>query len=1259
VRVPKGRSGPVKTETSVPAASAADFEELAVEMKCFWWSGVNRVMRIGGDGKVAFSLVSRTGLDYESTYQLSRENLATVAGLLRATDWLRKPPEKVMALDAVEFALSLKRSGETARADFLMLQTGPYQPLERFLTRLAEQEHLLYRLSGGKTGKGADAASVIASDLRGLMRRPGTAQPTEPLVLDYSRFLPIMRERLAKPDGHTAGELLAATVLAGYLRDESARKDIESLAAKGKVDAREGVPALVRIGNPASVTVLGRMARKGSGHSDAAWGLVQMGDAALPTILEIIGTPIGSDGGDPTETMIRAYIDHWKGLPAPPSVGVIKAVRAGMEARQKIAYRPSVEYHLQFLSLAGETKDQPEASPPAPAVRVTLFPSTPIRSLQEYSHSYKARFPSMRDVKKESCEFEIRSGDGRRRIARLPYASVFNARWLRESLAPDTRWRKDEARGGWDVLTVSGQRRIGPLPDGGYWAALIVDGVRCSNVATLTVDSKFDPSREPTLKLFSVPGAPGAGLPFLGLRAIGPTPQDPDLTNFAVTFPDVFADGAKRKWRAVFWNGFVGPLESGRIHTVILDIGGNLAPAIEPGKPHEIYVKVGEYQSEPITISPEDPLGKAWDDNTGSLAISPPPIALLRGKVTGLDGRPASGYEVTLFMPKSQLTELCNEDGLYEFYSIPPGKYGLTCRPNPQAQSQLHVLELQIEKDTTRTLDLDVESRYSISGRVKTSDGKPAAGKGVWVKWKSPEGNRELNNTAIADSEGRYSSDSPFPVAATVEVLGGGRETRTYQNVQAGRKDVDFVLQITEESKADGQDALGLRLRVSTPRLDGYPADAHVWRGIELPLLLELKNISDQPFDVTRLPLYADPEVEDMTGKRFIVKRRDDVTPWEGREGIIPPGGVARWNVWFDRLRFTEPLTVGSTVRIRFKLPLRDEANRKPGATTAPLLCAVSNTLEFPIQTPHPNPRPPLVQEKWGFRNELVWREGGGLMGYYTVRLYDFGRVDGFGFVEVVARLGSKQDKLLPMARTAIDALLPAERFHRVAGLLAAQKIGELAKVPQEEAYPDEPEILLSFSDGGPSFVGEFPMRVAEKQPALVALKQEMRGIIAEAAEAAKKDDTGWGEAVCGEQVRLRVEKTEWTEGETPEFWADSRNLGPLDLFLGSSHYDSAIEWDGEWYEYTGPVSRRVPYPPYRRYSRNIQIPLSPGGWTKKGKTPQQRIILSPGAHTIRIAFPGLIGTRDYRTVYAVSNPVEIEIGAPAAAAGDFYSNLT
>jgi hypothetical protein len=361
VRVPKGGSSPVKTETSVPAASAADFEELAVEMKCFWWNGVNRVMRIGGDGKVAFSLVSRTGQDYASTYQLSKEDLATLAGLLRATDWLHKPPEKVMAVDALEFSLSLKRSGETARADFLMLQTGPYQPLERFLTRLAEQEHLLYRLSGGKTSKGADAASMLASDLRGLMRRPGTAEPAEPRVLDYSRFLPIMREWLAKPDGHTAGELLAATVLAGYLRDESARKDIESLMMKAKVGAVEGVPALVRIGNPASVPVLGRMARKGSGHSDAAWGLVQMGDAALSTILEIVGAPIGRDGGDPTETMIRAYIDHWKGLPAPPSAEVIKAVRADMETRrQSKDHHPSTEYHQQFLRLLDDTLERKE-----------------------------------------------------------------------------------------------------------------------------------------------------------------------------------------------------------------------------------------------------------------------------------------------------------------------------------------------------------------------------------------------------------------------------------------------------------------------------------------------------------------------------------------------------------------------------------------------------------------------------------------------------------------------------------------------------------------------------------------------------------------------------------------------------------------------------------------------------------------------------------------------------------------------------------
>jgi hypothetical protein len=413
-----------------------------------------------------------------------------------------------------------------------------------------------------------------------------------------------------------------------------------------------------------------------------------------------------------------------------------------------------------------EPKDKPEALFPEPAVWITLFPSTPIRSLKEYRHTYRARSPAPEGIKIESCEFELRSGDGLRRIARFPYALAVGGGPLRDLLAPGKVF-KSQGMGGSDALTESEQRRIGSLADGDYLVALIVNGVRCSNVAAFTVDSKFDPSREPTLKLFSLSGAPGAGLPYLGIRAIGPTPQDPKLTNMAVAFPEIFADGVKRERQSMTWVGPVGPLQPGKICTFILDIASNFAPAIEPGKAHEVYVKVGKYQSEPITISPGDPLGKTWDDKTLSPVASPPSIPSLRGKVTGPDGEPASGYDVTLFMaPDKRFKEQCNHEGLYEFFNIPSAKCGLSCSPNAQGRSRLRVLELQIEKGTTRTLDLDMQSRYSISGCVTNSDGKPAAGKDVRANWKSLEGDREWENAAITDADGCYLLGSPFPVAA-------------------------------------------------------------------------------------------------------------------------------------------------------------------------------------------------------------------------------------------------------------------------------------------------------------------------------------------------------------------------------------------------------------------------------------------------------------------------------------------------------------
>ena len=170
------------------------------------------------------------------------------------------------------------------------------------------------------------------------------------------------------------------------------------------------------------------------------------------------------------------------------------------------------------------------------------------------------------------------------------------------------------------------------------------------------------------------------------MRAVGSTPQDPELTNFALAFPDFFVAG-ERKQTGIKWVGSVGPLQAGESYSRIIDFSNRPNPPIEPGKAHEVYITIGKHQSAPITLFVQAPLAKLWDDNEATLAVRKSHQVLLKGKVTGPDGQPGENYKVTLWrQPGLSFSELSNAKGEYKFVNIPLGEYSLTCAPKPDAQ---------------------------------------------------------------------------------------------------------------------------------------------------------------------------------------------------------------------------------------------------------------------------------------------------------------------------------------------------------------------------------------------------------------------------------------------------------------------------------------------------------------------------------------------------------------------------------------------
>jgi len=148
--------------------------------------------------------------------------------------------------------------------------------------------------------------------------------------------------------------------------------------------------------------------------------------------------------------------------------------------------------------------------------------------------------------------------------------------------------------------------------------------------------------------------------------------------------------------------------------------------------------------------------------------------------------------------------------------------------------------------------------------------------------------------------------------------------------------------------------------------------------------------------------------------------------------------------------------------------------------------------------------------------------------------------------------------------------------------------------------------------------------------------------------------EAAWGEAVEGVQVRLRAKQSKWKQGTAVRLLADVRNQGKRNLFVRTRHYGCQLEVDGQWYRrpvYRGTIGPPQPLPPGRRHD-NIAVDLrrswllaAPRNARAPWATNPARLTLTPGKHTIRVAFlVTAAGKPPGKSFRAVSNPVVIEI---------------
>jgi len=288
-------------------------------------------------------------------HNLDKKRLQQLQELLQKTAWLTAPgwEGRAMHTHPTIYTITIVRDGKEHTITCHGERPEPYKSLIWFFRGIAHQENLLYRLNWLRLPEPLDACRQIRSNMEALGGKSGLMYPL--FDLDYTRYVETFTRILHDPYSQHKEEIITAIKLLVYLGFESARDDIVRLArdldyhlrnavakALGDLDDKESIPLLAELIN--------------STHA-AGWSLIRLGQAAVPTIVQIIEQ--GTLPNDVrSEELVRAYIEHWEELPGPIDARVVAAVRKAIIANTG---RHRTEYHKGFLELA---ENQPISSGP-------------------------------------------------------------------------------------------------------------------------------------------------------------------------------------------------------------------------------------------------------------------------------------------------------------------------------------------------------------------------------------------------------------------------------------------------------------------------------------------------------------------------------------------------------------------------------------------------------------------------------------------------------------------------------------------------------------------------------------------------------------------------------------------------------------------------------------------------------------------------------------------------------------------------------
>jgi hypothetical protein len=232
-----------------------------------------------------------------------------------------------------------------------------------------------------------------------------------------------------------------------------------------------------------------------------------------------------------------------------------------------------------------------------------------------------------------------------------------------------------------DQLDEPALRRLNAAPPGDYQVALLVNGVRASNVVAIRIDPHYDPATAPVLALAPLEPHPLARRARLLVAARGPVPFDKEFTSLNLYCAPLQVDGVARRMANIIGMGVSGSIASGKYYGFPLDLA-QYQPAIDSDRPHLVEYHFGPYAAAPLRFDPlARPLHDAWEAATAGLQDAPAPPISVEGTVRDT-GQAAPVYRVTLTGPAAtRQEELTDAQGRFQFPELPPATYTVHCAP--------------------------------------------------------------------------------------------------------------------------------------------------------------------------------------------------------------------------------------------------------------------------------------------------------------------------------------------------------------------------------------------------------------------------------------------------------------------------------------------------------------------------------------------------------------------------------------------------